>query len=309
MVKLFTHDDLDAAGCVVLGKLAFKDDLQYVMCDHRHINEAVKSHFELNTNDECHITDITVSKELAEDIDESGRDYWLFDHHPTALAMNEFPWCEVRINNEAGIKTSGTEIYYEWLINRGYITRNDTIDRFVQIIRDYDTWRWAELGDEGIISKQINDLFYIYKDLYGVDAFINWALHCIQVVDDFPCLYDGEKLMLRMKQKEIDAYVVEKNEQLKTVVLSGRICGVVFADKHFSELGNRLCTMHPEIDFVAMIDLGHMSVSYRAAKDDINVGEIAKSMGGGGHPKAAGSKIAEDLQKEALLTIFGNRME
>ena len=36
------------------------------------------------------------------------------------------------------------------------------IGLFVDIVRDYDTWRWKELGDEGIVCKQVNDLFHIY---------------------------------------------------------------------------------------------------------------------------------------------------
>ena len=74
-------------------------------------------------------------------------------------------------------------------------------------------------------------------------------------------------------------------------------------------MGNKLCKMHPEIDMVMMIDMGHMSVSYRTVKDDVNVGEIAIALGGGGHPKAAGSGFADVYQRSALAAIFGNRLE
>ena len=37
--------------------------------------------------------------------------------------------------------------------------------------------------------------------------------------------------------------------------MCGKVCGFVFADRFVSELGNKLCKMHPEIDFVAMIDI------------------------------------------------------
>ena len=308
MIKLFTHDDTDGVGCVILATIAFGNNLSFEMCNHHQINDAVKAHFEQVTDDEVHITDIAVNEVLADKITASDKTYWLFDHHPTALHMNKYDWCTVVIDNDDGIKTSGTEVYYNWLVQSGKLTKTPVLDRFVQIIRDYDTWRWSTIGQYGLISKQVNDLFYIYKDLYGVDAFVNWALHCIEY-NDFPRFYDGERLMLLMKQKEIDAYVNEKDAQMLHTNFMGRPCGVIFADKHFSEMGNRLCKMHPEIDFILMIDLGNNAISYRTVKDDVNVGEIAKELGGGGHPKAAGSTFAEVYRRAALAAIFGNRME
>jgi oligoribonuclease NrnB/cAMP/cGMP phosphodiesterase (DHH superfamily) len=80
-----------------------------------------------------------------------------------------------------------------------------------------------------------------------------------------------------------------------TIVLCDKICGVVFAEKYFSELGNRLCQMHPEIDFVAMIYMSG-TVSYRTVKDDIDIGkDVAKLFGGGGHAKAAGASSLKEL--------------
>ena len=71
----------------------------------------------------------------------------------------------------------------------------------------------------------------------------------------------------------------------------GRCGGFVYADRYFSEMGNRLAELHPEYDFIAMIDVGGGMVSYRTVKDDINLGELAKQFGGGGHPKSAGSRF------------------
>lgn len=48
--------------------------------------------------------------------------------------------------------------------------------------------------------------------------------------------------------------------------------------------------MHPELAYIAMIDISRGRVSYRTIRDNINLGtEIAHNYGGGGHPKAAGS--------------------
>lgn len=215
------------------------------------------------------------------------------------MNLNKFGWCKVEIEDEeTHIKTCGTEIYYKWLIDNGYLNQCDMLDKFVEVVRDYDTWRWSTLGEEGVICKQVNDLLY----LYGKEKFIRW---CMSEIYDgvFPTLYASDELILKIKQREIDEYIKAKDKQVIVDKLYGKTCGFVFAERYFSELGNKLCRMHPELDFVAMINMDGV-VSYRTIKDDIDLGEIAKTFGGGGHPKAAGSRIADEVQFNVINRIF-----
>lgn len=303
MIKLFTHTDLDGVGCAILAKLAFGEEVDISYCNYDDINENVMNY--LNHNDDSlsyiYITDICVNEEVAELLDKRGG-VVLLDHHPTALELNKYPWCKVMIEDLNGVKTSGTKMFYHWLggcLNEELKT-NEALSRFAELVRNYDTWRWSELGEDGVICKQVNDLMY----LYGRDKFITW---CISEIHDevFPRLYSADELLLNTKQKEIDEYVEEKNEQLFTSPMCGRVCGFVFAEKYVSELGNRLCRMHPEIDYVAMIDMGSKTVSYRTVKDDIDLGkDVAQLFGGGGHPKAAGSEFSVDVQFKTIEKIF-----
>lgn len=305
MIKLFTHTDLDGVGCAILAKLAFGEEVDISYCNYDDINENVMNY--LNHNDDSlsyiYITDIRVNEEVAELLDKRGG-VFLLDHHPTALGLNKYPWCKVMVEDLNGVKTSGTKMFYNWLGMNGCLNEeleaNEALSRFTELIRNYDTWRWSELGEDGVICKQVNDLMY----LYGRDKFITW---CISEIHDevFPRLYSADELLLNTKQKEIDEYVEEKNEQLFTSPMCGRVCGFVFAEKYVSELGNRLCKMHPEIDYVAMIDMGSKTVSYRTVKDDIDLGkDVAQLFGGGGHPKAAGSEFSVDVQFKTIEKIF-----
>lgn len=301
MIKLFTHTDLDGVGCAVLAQLAFKENVDITYCNYDDIDKNVEKFIErkLLPEDICHITDISIKEELAKKIDENSAQFYLLDHHPTAFVLNKYYWCTVVLEDN-GIKTSGTEMYYKWLIENGCLESNETLDNFVRVVRDYDTWCWASLGDDGLICKQVNDLLY----LYGRDAFIHW---CLSEINDevFPRLCAKDELALSIRQKEIDDYVEEKNKQLFAAVMCGRVCGFVFAEKYFSELGNRLCKMHPEIDYVAIIDIADGTVSYRTVKDDIDLGkDVAKVFGGGGHPKAAGSQISKEVQLKVIENIF-----
>lgn len=121
----------------------------------------------------------------------------------------------------------------------------------------------------------------------------------------FPRLYALDEQILNMRQKEIDNYVEEKDKTMITMGMCGLVCGYVFAERFFSELGNRLCKMHPEIDFVAMIDMDG-TISYRTVKDDVDLGkDVAKIFGGGGHPKSAGSQFQKKIILKTIENIFG----
>lgn len=299
MIKLFTHTDLDGVGCAVLAKFAFGNDVDIEYCNYDEINERVEEYFNSGLEYDCHITDISINEELAYKISESEKAYCLLDHHATALNLNKFDWCTVKVENEDGIKTSGTELYYHYLMDNGYLNEADVLDRFSELVRNYDTWRWSTLGDNGIICKKVNDLLYIY----GRNKFIDWCLAELHF-GTFPRLEHTDKLVLEIEQNNIDNYVKKKDEQMITTVLCDRICGVVFAEKYFSELGNKLCEMHPEIDFVAMVDMSG-TVSYRTAKDDIDLGkDVAKLFGGGGHAKAAGSRFDNTMKYDVISKIF-----
>jgi oligoribonuclease NrnB/cAMP/cGMP phosphodiesterase (DHH superfamily) len=302
MVKLFTHTDLDGVGCAVLAKIAFDSNVDIEYCNYDEINNKVNDfiYTELELEDICHITDISITDEIAKDIDENSNQFYLLDHHPTALDLNKYNWCTVKIEDEyTKLKTCGTEMYYKWLVNGGYLKDNSQLREFVSVVRDYDTWRWTTIGENGIICKKINDLLY----LYGRERFIDW---CISRISDkqFPLLTSSDKLLLEIKQKEIDDYIDKKDKTIFTTTLCGYTCGFVFAERFFSELGNKLCLRHPELDFVAMIDMDG-TVSYRSVKDNVDVGkDIAKIYGGGGHPKAAGSQFSNDVKLKTLENIF-----
>lgn len=303
-VFCFVHTDLDGVGCAVLAYLAFgRENVDVEYCDYKNIDEKVVEFVEneelFSSYDRVFITDISVSEDTAELIklkDIPPRKVRLFDHHPTALWLNKYEWCEVKIENSiSGIKYCGTKLFFNYLVNCDYFLNLDrakllNIVRFAQIVRDYDTWRWKEIGEEGLVSKQLNNVF----DILGRDTFIDWVIDAIRFDgEEFP-YFDGTiSLLLDQKQKDIDIYVDEKNKQLQVATDQfGKTFGWVFAERYFSELGNRLCELHPEIVYVAMIDISKGAVSFRSARDDVDLaGEIAHSLGGGGHKKAAGSRF------------------
>lgn len=305
-IKLFTHGaDLDGNGCAILAFLAFgRENVDVEYCSYKDIDERVEKFIEdeklFRSYDFVFITDISVSDKVAnliDILDQPPKKVRLFDHHATALGLNKHEWCEVLIENPStNVLTCGTELFWNYLERHGYFDdalydKFHNIITFTEIVRDYDTWRWKELGEKGIVCKQVNDLL----DIYGREDFIDYMIDsiCADSRELFPHIFGTAQALLEQKQKDIDIYVAEKDKQLQIATDQfGKAFGWVFAERYFSELGNRLCELHEELSYVAMIDISRGAVSFRSVKEDIDLGgEIAHSLGGGGHKKAAGSRF------------------
>lgn len=316
-IKLFTHGaDLDGVGCAILAYLAFgRDNVDVEYCNYDDVDEKVEtllSNLDLrNLYDKIFITDISISEELAKAID-----VWinpfnirLFDHHATALWLNQYEWCEVRVAYDNGVKTSGTELFFKHLDKHGYLDEYEdwkvvNISRFVIMVRDYDTWQWKGFVHNGFRCKQLNDLF----DIYGRYDFIDWVLKNIELPNKFPYFNEVDEALLKIKQKEINYYIECKDKQLvEKIDKFGNRYGFVFSDRYTSELGNYLSEIHPELDYIAMVNVSNGTVSYRTVKEDIDLGsEIAHSYGGGGHKKAAGSQFDISVVRDLVIReVFG----
>jgi len=311
MIKLFTHTDLDGVGCSIIAQLAFGTgyvDVEY--CNYDDINQKVMAWL---TGDEYHhsntvfITDISVNAETAEYI-ASIEDHKikLIDHHLTSDYLNKYDWATVKFEVD-GEKTCGTSLFYTYLLDEKLLSLFDKDSyeisvsyEFTEIVRKYDTWLWKEKYND-IVPKQWNDLLH----LIGREAFIGNTLYTL--TESVELYLTNEELdLLRYKQKEIDSYILKKGERIIRKEILGYKAGVVFAEMYISELGNTLAENNKDLDFIAIINMSVGTVSYRAIKEDINLGkDVAAKFYGGGHPKAAGSELPNFFGDDMINKIFG----
>lgn len=302
MIKLFTHRDLDGIGCAILAQLTFGKNVDITYCNYDEVEVLVREYISKmdKGHDTCFVTDISIKDDLASEIDrEYKNNFKLFDHHKTALDLNKYDWCVVEtMNNKKGLQTCGTELFHEYLITHKYL--KEDVKDFVKLVTNYDTWRWTEVGNMGLISKKMNDLLY----LYGRDEFVKWCLDKFKSRKSFLRFDKEDELLLQFNQKEIDKYIDSKEKEMIISCDGEYKYGVVFAEKYFSELGNELCTRNPNLDYVAMVNVGTYSISYRTIKENIDVGQVAKRYGGGGHQKAAGSNFHNHIVTQFITNIF-----
>ena len=301
MIKLFTHTDLDGISCEILGRIAFGEDIDVVRCGYGNIDDKVEEFINSDEEyDKLFITDISVKKELADALNNVSDKVILLDHHKTALWLNEYPFALVQVEDESVGKMCGAYLFYEYL-KKNHEEFNDTLalKLFVKYVRMYDTWEWKEKYDN-IIPKRLNDLMY----MDGPNEFIDKMVY--RLGNNLFIFDDTDLMKLQIEQTYINSYIAQKNETLivNDSLFPEHIVGIVFADKYISELGNKLCELHPELDFVVLINMSTLAVSYRTVKDDLDLSDIAKGFGGGGHPKASGSRFDASIVNDMLNNIF-----
>ena len=301
MIKLFTHTDLDGVSCEILGKIAFEEDIDVVRCNYGDIDAKVEEFINgAEEYDKLFITDISVNKEIADKLLSISDKVILLDHHKTALWLNEYPYALVQVEDESVGKMCGAYLFYEYL-KKNHKEFDDTpaLKLFIDYVRMYDTWEWKEKYDN-IIPKRLNDLMYID----GPNEFIDKMTY--RLGNNLFILDDTDLMKLQIEQTYINSYIAQKNETLMVNddLFPEYTVGITFADKYISELGNRLCELHPELDFVVLINMSTLTVSYRTVKDDLDLSDIAKGFGGGGHPKASGSRFDASIVNDMLNNIF-----
>ena len=301
MIKLFTHTDLDGVSCEILGKIAFEEDINVVRCNYGDIDAKVEEFINsAEEYDKLFITDISVNKEIADKLLSISDKVILLDHHKTALWLNEYPYALVQVEDESIGKMCGAYLFYEYL-KKNHKEFDDTpaLKLFIDYVRMYDTWEWKEKYDN-IIPKRLNDLMYIDGPNEFIDKMVYRLGNNLFIFDD------TDLMKLQIEQTYINSYIAQKNETLMVNddLFPEYTVGITFADKYISELGNKLCELHPELDFVVLINMSTLTVSYRTVKDNLDLSAIAKGFGGGGHPKASGSRFDASIVNDMLNNIF-----
>ena len=301
MIKLFTHTDLDGVSCEILGRIAFGEDIDVVRCNYGDIDAKVEEFINgAEKYDKLFITDISVNKEIADKLLSVSDKVILLDHHKTALWLNEYPYALVQVEDESIGKMCGAYLFYEYL-KKNHKEFDDTpaLKLFIDYVRMYDTWEWKEKYDN-IIPKRLNDLMYIDGPNEFIDKMVYRLGNNLFIFDD------TDLMKLQIEQTYINSYIAQKNETLMVNddLFPGYTVGITFADKYISELGNKLCELHPELDFVVLINMSTLTISYRTVKDNLDLSDIAKGFGGGGHPKASGSRFDASIVNDMLNNIF-----
>ena len=158
--------------------------------------------------------------------------------------------------------------------------------KFIQYIQDRDLWKW--------------ELPYS-KEFAAAFDMIPFEFEEFEKFEDDSVFDDAVKRgsYILAYSKTVIKKVCEKAASRK---LDGKDVLVVNASHWMSEIGSRLA---PDCDFAMIWYYDHndrdIKVSLRAFHDTVDVSEIAKKFGGGGHKKAAGFRLPGDFTIDEIF--------
>lgn len=288
--------DEDGITPVILAKLVYKN-IDILLLNPKEVDSAVLEN--IDNYDSIHIVDLNVSSAFAQKIDENQN--WkkkikVFDHHKSELALNKYEFITV-IDDGENQKESGTSIYYKYLlsISDNEVLHKQVTKQFVNQVRLVDTYDFKTKEDE-----KSKDLDYIFAIL-GYEKYITYFDNYIKNNDTFS-YGSNEELLISLEKDKVKKYVSDKEKEMFIVNLDNHLAGLVFAENYRTQVGNMLLQMHPELDFMVVVNVSR-SISYRAnGKADLTV--ITNKYNGGGHKNSGGSPLPENLKETIAKIIF-----
>lgn len=221
---------------------------------------------------------------------------------------------------------SATLLYANWLESNSLLKVTDATRIFAYEISQYDTFEFDHyrdidthcknpdgytllfnnvLGFDLWVDRILSELMYPNKDIEKIDKDTYEELKCPRMVPSY--MVSDVSLLVNIREKKYQQakrHVVKaKYVEIESLSLKDYTVGLLIDTVEVSYIGNRLCKEFPELDFVMFLSFQSLTISMRTIRDDINLSEFAKSIGGGGHPKAAGAPLKVE-QAERLLELY-----
>lgn len=306
-VLIFSHkSDIDGMGGVILAKLAFKE-VDYVLCETFNLKEEILKYYKDNKiyeYDTIYVTDMWLEETLLEKIASDPKlknKFFVFDHHESAKEekLDRYDFVNIIISDNLGM-TSGTSLFYDYLISKGHINNSYSIKRFVQLTRLYDTWEWTQQKEEAA-----NDLSYLFNVL-GTDGYINLIYKKLSNDNNNFTFSEMEINLIENKKKQVSEKVTNYIKNIYYKEILGLKAGVIFIDYEYrNDIAMYLRNKNTDLDFVMLIAFQYGVISYRNIKPEIKVRKIAEYFGGKGHDYAASSPIKSNIKDKLIDLLIG----
>jgi len=226
---------------------------------------------EIEKGSQVYIVDFSYPAEILKSLTELMYQVVVLDHHKTAqAALGNFPSLEAVEQGESNIgvlfdmEKSGAMLTWE------HFHPSQPIPDLIRYVQDKDLWQF-NMPDSKAFSAGLSSHPFDFEFWDNIDP---------------EQLIQEGKILLRM----LDGMVERLAERAYWRDVGGYNVPVVNTPILASELGNQLCHKFPEAPFCACYSDSEGGKRYweLRSKGSFDVGEVAKSMGGGGHRNASG---------------------
>ena len=305
-VLLFTHSqDIDGMGCALLANKAFKD---YTLVPTKtfDITKNVKEYIDnkkIYDYDQIYVTDLCIKEPLLKQIDEDEvlrNKLIVLDHHKTEIeeGNNKYDFVNI-IVEEDGIKQSGTNLFYKYLVKNNLLEPNEVIKEIVEWTRQCDVYDWKKENNE--LARYLHILY----EKLGYEKYLEIMDYKINNLDHME--YNEEEMsIINQYFEDLDktAKYCLDNILVKDIEIDGknyRVAYVYAEYKYRNDLNEYIVKDNKyDVDCIGIIMTDIDTVSYRGVKD-IDVSVIGKYFGGKGHKGAASNPQNNDLFKKIVL--------
>ncbi len=218
---------------------------------------------------DIYIVDFSYPRDVLLEMKEKAASVVVIDHHKTAQAdLQGLDFCIFNMDKSAAVLTWET------------LLPERSVPLLLKYIQDRDIWQW-KLPDSKAVSAGISLLEYDFNtwERFLVDSNIN------ELINDGRTILRYQELCVK-KAIESDILPMEN--------IAGYTVPCINTTHLISETGNELAKDQP---FCAMYfeTKNDRIYSLRSDKNGIDVSEIAKQFGGGGHFHAAGFQVSKPV--------------
>ena len=207
----------------------------------------------------------------------------VIDHHKTAAEdIKDLPF----VRYDAG--ECGASLAWRVLME------SDSVPEVIRYVRDRDLWEW-KLDDSRAVSLGLR--MAVASPLDAFEFFVE------------PKLLREARAMGNAAKLYQEILVDQLCEKMHLIEIGGYTVPAVNTPVLISEVGERLADKYPFVACYFDTDNDKRVYSLRSTPDGVDVGELARSRGGGGHRNSAGFRVdihtAQLLQSMVTETLNG----
>lgn len=282
-VVCYYHEDMDGICSAAIVKSIYPEaKLVPVQYDRK-----IEFEFE---EEICIIVDFSFPKEDMELLRKSCLTFCWIDHHKSAMEKLPELWNRDDIDGLRSVKKSGCELTWEWFYP------HQEPSHIVKYIGDWDTWTF-KYGDN---TKKIFE--YLNLKVNTPDDLLKFILHDTGIA--LGGYLDKGELLLEAKEKRVQqafAYGQECEMWVNPEQTSFmKNCFICNSNVDISDLGNYIAKQGYDVGIVWSVKDGKLIVGLRSI-GDIDVSQLAKNWGGGGHKNASGFTLNNIMDYKKLL--------
>lgn len=273
------HDDSDGFASAAVAHLVLKDAAEYIVVQYGQPFPDVP----LDKDTLIYIVDFSYDASILDKVNEQVKFLKVIDHHESALEqLKDKPYGYFDMNH------SGAALAWKYFCA-------DEMPYLIQLVEDRDLWRFnlseSRAFEAGIkFTGKSKNLAYwcrLLEDNIYINSTMSYELS--EIIKSGRVLVQAQESKLKSFVSRMDKY--------RIVDLFGLRVAIYNAVDDISELGEAFYT-NEDLDIAYTISYfftnkGVVVLSFRAHKEsDINVKEVAKIFGGGGHKPSSGAPLS-----------------